>query len=137
MQVEIANKNNLGSLSYDDAFVDRNIAWASFLKPGLEPQQRRYEEISDWNKVQKLLKEYLDDYNSSHTNTMDLVFFQAAVDHVCRLCRVLQQVGSNHATPYYCACKLSSCKLQAAGLHHCDTCTPVRANMPGLSADHF
>lgn len=49
-------------------------------------------QVSDWAKVQKLLKDYLDDYNSSHTNTMDLVFFQAAVDHVCHLCRVLQQV---------------------------------------------
>lgn len=39
------------------------------------------------------MRDYLDDYNSTHTAaTMDLVFFQAAVDHVCRLCRVLQQV---------------------------------------------
>jgi len=94
-QVELANKHNLGSLSYADAFVDRNIAWASFLKPGADRDQRRYEEVGDWSKVQKLLKDYLDDYNSSHTNTLDLVFFQAAVDQVCRLCRVLQQVGAS------------------------------------------
>jgi hypothetical protein len=92
LQVELASKHNLGNLSYADAFEERNIAWVSFLKPGLDRPQRRYEEVSDWGKVQKLLKDYLDDYNSSHINTLDLVFFQAAVDHVCRLCRVLQQV---------------------------------------------
>lgn len=91
-QVELANKHNLGSLSHAEAFEERNIAWCSFLKPGLDRQERRYEEVADWAKVQKLLRDYLDDYNSSHTNTLDLVFFQAAVDHVCRLCRVLQQV---------------------------------------------
>lgn len=92
-QVEVANKHNLGSLSYDEAFKQRNIAWASFLRPGVDREQRRYEEVSDWAKVQKLLKDYLDDYNSSHNTSTDLVFFQSAVDHVCRMCRVFQQVG--------------------------------------------
>jgi hypothetical protein len=54
--------------------------------------------VSDWARVQKLLKDYLDDYNSSHTNTIDLVFFQTAVDHVCHLCRVLQQVRISFST---------------------------------------
>lgn len=91
-QVELASKHDLGSLSYAEAFEERNIAWCSFLRPGLDRQESLYGEVSDWAKVHKLLRDYLDDYNSSHTNTLDLVFFQAAVDHVCRLCRVLQQV---------------------------------------------
>lgn len=92
-QVELASKHNLGSLTYAEAFQERNIAWASFLWPGTDASQRRYEEVSDWGRVRQLLKDHLDDYNSCHTSTMDLVFFQAAINHVCRLCRVLQQVG--------------------------------------------
>ena len=92
--MELANKHNLSNMSYAEAFEERNIAWASFLRPGVDTDQRRYEELADGAKVQAVLKDYLEDYNSSHTSTtMDLVFFQAAVDHVCRLCRVLQQVG--------------------------------------------
>lgn len=120
LQVELANKHNLSSLSYVDAFEERNIAWASFLKPGTDRDQRRYEEVGDWGKVHKLLKDYLDDYNSSHTNTMDLVFFQAAVDHVCRLCRVLQQVCFWNGMFVSCCCHQGSLaclhNLRRAGL---------------------
>jgi dynein heavy chain len=104
--VRLANQHNLGSLNYTEAFEERNIAWCSFLKPGLEKPERRYEEVADWAKVQKLLRDYLDDYNSSHTNTLDLVFFQAAVDHVCRLCRVLQQVGCARVCVVERACRV-------------------------------
>jgi hypothetical protein len=116
-QVELASKHNLGSLSYAEAFEERNIAWCSFLKPGLDRNERRYEEVSDWSKVQKLLRDYLEDYNSSHTNSLDLVFFQAAVDHVCRLCRVLQQV-----------CCESVCMLEAV----CIVCQLTPACLLGL-----
>ena len=45
LQVETANKNNLGNLSFADAFEERNISWVSFLKPGLDSRERRYEEV--------------------------------------------------------------------------------------------
>lgn len=43
--METANKNNLGSLNFADAFEERNISWVSFLKPGLDSRERRYEEV--------------------------------------------------------------------------------------------
>jgi dynein heavy chain len=92
LQIELSNKHDLGCITHAEAFVQSSIAWGDFLRPGLEREQRRYEEVTNWPKVHSLLQGYLDDYNSSHASSMDLVFFQTAVDHICRLCRVLRQV---------------------------------------------
>lgn len=42
------------------------------MRPGLERTERQYEEISDGAKLSKLLEDYLDEYNMSHTTTMNL-----------------------------------------------------------------
>jgi dynein heavy chain len=59
-------------MSYEEAFEKRSIAWGDFLKPGVERAERQYEEVADGQKLLRLLEDYLDEYNMSHTNTMNL-----------------------------------------------------------------
>ncbi|WIA13579.1 hypothetical protein OEZ85_007146 [Tetradesmus obliquus] len=95
MLIELSAKHGLSSMSYEEAFEKRSIAWGDFLRPGLERGERQYEEVSDNAKLLRLLEDYLDEYNMIHTNTLNLVFFQHAVDHICRLARVLRQPRGN------------------------------------------
>jgi hypothetical protein len=71
-QIELAAKHGLSSMSYEEAFEKRSIAWGDFLKPGVERAERQYEEVADGQKLLRLLEDYLDEYNMSHTNTMNL-----------------------------------------------------------------
>jgi hypothetical protein len=72
-QVEVCGKHNLGSLSYQEAFERRPLAWAHFLRPSAEPAQRQYEEVTDWAKAHTLLQDHLATYNACHAAApMDL-----------------------------------------------------------------
>lgn len=72
MLTELVAKHGLGSSTYDDLFVNRNIIFGDFLKMGVEREERRYEEVADTGKLLALLEEYLDEYNLSSTNALNL-----------------------------------------------------------------
>jgi len=63
----------------------------------LDAEDKLYEEIGGKEKVKllKTLEDRLTDYNLSNTNKMDLVFFDDAVDHICRISRILKQPRGN------------------------------------------
>lgn len=42
-----------------------------------------------------VVEEYMDDYNESKTTKMKLVLFMDAIEHVCRISRVLRQPLGN------------------------------------------
>jgi dynein heavy chain len=54
-----------------------------------------YEEIVDQQKLNRILDEYLDDYNQINTAQMKLVLFLDAVRHVCRIARIIRQPLGN------------------------------------------
>ncbi|XP_018339413.1 PREDICTED: dynein heavy chain 1, axonemal-like isoform X2 [Trachymyrmex septentrionalis] len=54
-----------------------------------------YEEITDINKIRNILLDYLDSYNDSTTSPMHLIFFEDAINHICRITRILRQPGGN------------------------------------------
>ena len=54
-----------------------------------------YEEITDNKKLLKELYIKLDEYNTTNTKKMNLVFFEIAVDHVLRISRTLRQPRGN------------------------------------------
>ena len=94
MLVEIINKNGFVA-SYADLFEERSILFVDFLRRGAERDERRYEEVEDVAKLVNVLEEYLDEYNTEGTNQMNLVFFMDAVEHVCRIARILTQPRGN------------------------------------------
>ncbi|XP_076646459.1 dynein axonemal heavy chain 1 [Halictus rubicundus] len=56
---------------------------------------KEYEEITDTKKMERVLDDFLEDYNASTTSPMKLVLFQDAIDHICRINRILRQPRGN------------------------------------------
>eukprot|EP01135_Chromosphaera_perkinsii_P003004 Nk52_evm26s232 gene=Nk52_evmTU26s232 len=94
--------NNLLNTTSDSLFeVDyqavlgeqERLFYGDFMTPGAE--NREYLEVTDFEKLPKVLDEYLDDYNATTTAPMKLVLFMDAVGHLCRISRVLRQPQGN------------------------------------------
>lgn len=45
--------------------------------------------------LEKVMEEYMDDYNQTSTTKMKLVLFMDAIEHVCRISRILRQPLGN------------------------------------------
>ncbi|KAK6626143.1 hypothetical protein RUM43_006448 [Polyplax serrata] len=56
---------------------------------------RNYERVTDFQKLQTTLEEYLEDYNTRTTAPMKLVLFLDALSHVCKISRVVRQPLGN------------------------------------------
>ncbi|CAK9804539.1 Dynein axonemal heavy chain 1 [Anthophora plagiata] len=56
---------------------------------------REYEQITNMKRMEIVLAEFLEDYNAATTSPMKLVLFQDAIDHICRINRILRQPRGN------------------------------------------
>ena len=92
---DLVKKNFPGGPDYADLFENRNIMFGDFLRMGVEPDERVYEEVTDVPKMIKLMEDYLEEYNFSSTNAMHLVFFMDAAEHATRIARILRQPRGN------------------------------------------
>lgn len=62
----------------------------------LDADKKEYEDISDkMDRIMKVLDDKQDDYNSEHSNKMNLVFFDSCVFHILRILRVLRSPRGN------------------------------------------
>ena len=71
----------------------RKLFFGDFIKPGAATKY--YQEITDHEKLSKVMYSYLEEYNNLSPTSMDLVLFQFAIEHVSRICRVLKQAGGH------------------------------------------
>lgn len=60
-----------------------------------EPADQYYEENTNRNKLFEVLEGKLGDYNVEFPSKMDLVFFDDAINHICRISRILRQPRGN------------------------------------------
>ncbi|KAK2822251.1 hypothetical protein Q5P01_022316 [Channa striata] len=72
-------------------FIHQPLVYCHFAQGLGEP---RYRQVSDWEKLQKTLAEALEHYNELHA-VMDLVLFEEAIQHVCRISRILDAPYGN------------------------------------------
>jgi len=57
-----------------------------------------YEDLPDIDAVRRYVEEQMDEYNvSPGVVRLDLVLFRDAIEHVCRIVRVISQVSNSHA----------------------------------------
>ena len=61
----------------------------------LTREEKQYQMIKDKTQVHDLLVEYLEEYNITFPSQMHLVFFQDAISHISRICRILMQPRGN------------------------------------------
>uniref|UniRef100_A0A3Q3BGU1 Dynein, axonemal, heavy chain 6 n=1 Tax=Haplochromis burtoni TaxID=8153 RepID=A0A3Q3BGU1_HAPBU len=76
-------------------FVSHPIIFGDFIKMHAEKEDRLYEDLTDMNKIQTVLQDYLDDYNMTFSKEIKLVFFQDAIEHVSRIARIIRQERGN------------------------------------------
>ncbi|DAZ98018.1 TPA: hypothetical protein N0F65_004508 [Lagenidium giganteum] len=69
------------------------LTFADFLKPGAPVPL--YEYCNDLTKITKVMDDYLENYNVTFANKMNLVFFRDAISHLARLARILRQPRGN------------------------------------------
>eukprot|EP00828_Plagiopyla_frontata_P049394 TRINITY_DN982_c0_g1_i4.p1 TRINITY_DN982_c0_g1~~TRINITY_DN982_c0_g1_i4.p1 ORF type:complete len:762 (-),score=108.48 TRINITY_DN982_c0_g1_i4:1125-3410(-) len=91
--VELSVRNLRMKWGYDDLFKKQVILYGDMLR--LDATPRDYEELTlSMDKVNKVLEDKMDDYNSGNKK-MKLVFFKDAIEHVLRIARVFRQPRGN------------------------------------------
>eukprot|EP01135_Chromosphaera_perkinsii_P012097 Nk52_evm35s2579 gene=Nk52_evmTU35s2579 len=84
---EIVNRNLGQSISGED-FEQNPIIFCDFMSRG---EEKPYIEVTDMTKIKTALNDFLDEYNLSSSNTMKLVFFADAIEHISRISRIIRQ----------------------------------------------
>ncbi|CAF4669138.1 unnamed protein product [Rotaria sp. Silwood1] len=72
-------------------YVENPLLYCNFLKS----DDRLYQQLHDWRQCCPIFLDYQMRHNLSEHSTLNMVFFKEAVEHVLRICRVLQQPGGH------------------------------------------
>nr|XP_033183004.1 dynein heavy chain 6, axonemal [Bombus vancouverensis nearcticus] len=71
------------------------LLFGDFMSFGAAREQRIYEELTEISKVRRTLEDYLEDYRFSVGKDMRIIFFMDAIEHICRLARILRSERGN------------------------------------------
>ena len=72
---------------------NQNILYCNFSDP--KSLQKPYIELVDRSNIDKVMVDYLEDYNQMTTKPMNLVLFESAVEHIARISRIINQPYGN------------------------------------------
>ena len=67
--------------------------FADFMVPGADPKV--YAEVMEYSHLHGVVSDYLGDFNATSKKPMQLVLFLFALEHVCRICRIVSQPGGH------------------------------------------
>ncbi|CAH0718440.1 unnamed protein product, partial [Brenthis ino] len=76
-----------------DVIGGRLMLFGDFMDIGAD--DKKYIEITNKVELDEVLSHYLNEYNLSSTAPLDLVLFEDAVAHLCRLARIMRQPMAN------------------------------------------
>uniref|UniRef100_A0A8C9SYH1 Dynein axonemal heavy chain 1 n=1 Tax=Scleropages formosus TaxID=113540 RepID=A0A8C9SYH1_SCLFO len=77
--------------SFEEVAPCQPVLFGDFMVQGT----RVYQLIEDKSTLARVMEEYMDDYNQISTTKMKLVLFMDAIEHVCRISRILRQPLGN------------------------------------------
>ncbi|XP_074097467.1 dynein heavy chain at 16F [Cotesia typhae] len=74
----------------DSIDTPSELFFGDFMKFGTPRELRIYEEVTDVEKIKSVLQDYLDDYCLATKKDLKLIFFFHAIEHLCRIARILR-----------------------------------------------
>jgi len=77
----------LGS-GWSEVVGEERLMFGDYMIPGADPPI--YSRVRDFDELQRVVEEALEDYNSVSNAPMKLVMFLDAIEHVSRVCRVIR-----------------------------------------------
>lgn len=89
LAMDLMSREFRSSIDKDEVFGSSRVMVGDILK--LDAPKKLYEVIADQKKLHKALIGWLDDFNMSTSQKMNLVFFDDAIGHILRIARVLRQ----------------------------------------------
>jgi dynein heavy chain len=91
---KIVAESNFAKEEFEkEAFSDSNI-FTSFISVYEVMDDRFYLPIKTMDQLRKCLKDKLAEYNETNVQ-MDLVLFDQAIEHICRIARIIERPGGN------------------------------------------
>lgn len=81
--------------THEELFEKNVILFGDFFKGAGDKEFRQYEEAESIQKCQIQAERFLETYNEEHSSQMNLVFFNDALEHLCRICRILRLPRGN------------------------------------------
>ncbi|XP_075795609.1 dynein axonemal heavy chain 1 isoform X2 [Pelodiscus sinensis] len=79
--------------TFEEVIPYQPVLFGDFMMPGAEV--KLYELIDDQEKLTRIIEEYMEEYNQINTTKMKLVLFMDAMQHICRISRILRQALGN------------------------------------------
>ncbi|KAF7249783.1 Dynein heavy chain 1, axonemal [Varanus komodoensis] len=79
--------------TFEEVVPYEPLLYGDFMMPGADV--KLYEVIDDKNKLMHTIEEYMEEYNQINTTKMKLVLFMDAMQHICRITRILRQALGN------------------------------------------
>ena len=80
-------------LAWEEVVVREPLLYGDFMDGSGD--NRKYRELPPLDKIKAVMEEALEDYNSSTTARMKLVLFEDAIEHACRISRIIRQPLGN------------------------------------------
>uniref|UniRef100_A0A8C4TYN4 Dynein axonemal heavy chain 1 n=1 Tax=Falco tinnunculus TaxID=100819 RepID=A0A8C4TYN4_FALTI len=82
----------LGS-TFDEVVPSQPVLFGDFMEP--DADMKRYKAIDSQEKLKIVIEDYLEEYNQTNTPELKLVLFMDAIQHICRISRILRQAPGN------------------------------------------
>ncbi|XP_077133083.1 dynein axonemal heavy chain 1 isoform X2 [Ranitomeya variabilis] len=79
--------------TFEEVIPQQPVLFGDFMTSGTD--SKYYQLIEDREKLLHVLADYMEDYNQINTAKMKLVLFLDAIQHICRISRVLRQPLGN------------------------------------------
>ncbi|XP_068109284.1 dynein axonemal heavy chain 1 [Hyperolius riggenbachi] len=79
--------------SFEEVIPLQPVLYGDFMTSGSD--SKTYQLIEDREKLIRVMEDYMEDYNQINTAKMKLVLFLDAIQHICRISRVLRQPLGN------------------------------------------